>query len=70
MHVIGTGEKQYVLLDFLTALWFCNMFRFRRDTSQVSTKRGLGEVKRGPPGWIWPKSCRPVYGCQQEMGNF
>ena len=58
-HVIGTVEKQYVSLEFLTALWFGSMFRFRGDTSRVSTKRGLGEVKRGP-GWIWPKSGRPV----------
>ena len=59
LHVIGTGEKPYVLLQFLTALWFCSMFRFRGDTSRVSTKSGLGDVKRGP-GWIWHKSGRPV----------
>ena len=29
------------------------MFRSRGDTSRISTKRGLGEVQRGP-GWIWP----------------
>ena len=51
LHVIGTVEKQYVLSEFSPALWFCSMFRFRGDTSQVSTKRGLGEVKRRP-GWI------------------
>ena len=43
MHVIGTGGKEYVLLDFLTALWFCSMFRFRGDPSQVRTKSGPGK---------------------------
>ena len=58
-NVNGSAEKQYVLLEFLTALEFCSMFRFRRDTSRVSTKSGLGEAKRGT-AWIWPKSGRPV----------
>ena len=43
-------KKHYVSLEFLSTLEFCNMFRSRRDTSRVSTKSGLGEVKRGRPG--------------------
>ena len=61
-NVNGSVEKHYVLLEFLTALKFCSMFRFREDTSRVSTKSGLGEVKTWPAGLDlaqkWPSCVR------------